>query len=109
MTPATEITAKRDEHRLALHSFGFRENTMPSYFVWKRIINDYRVRVDAAGAEEALQKAYKNDHEPGELASDFSDGITFEPSKWIVASADGPEDAASQPIEFDRSKFQDLD
>jgi hypothetical protein len=81
---------------------------MQRFYVWKRIINDYRVAVEAETPEQAVVKAYENDHGPGELDSWLNDGDTFYPSEWAVADAKefDESDGGPVPIEFDRAPLK---
>lgn len=75
---------------------------MATYYVIKRIINDYRVEVDANTPAEALRKAYENDHKTGRKTSDYNDGDTFYPSEWIV------EDENMKEIEVSLDERSDM-
>lgn len=81
---------------------------MAKFYVWKRIINDYRVTVEAETPEQAVVKAYENDHEDAELDSWFNDGDTFYPSEWPVVDAKAFDEStgAPNPIEFDRAPLK---
>lgn len=61
---------------------------MPRYTVIKRIINDYAVEVEASSPEEARRKAQDNEHEPGELTSEYNDGEDYRPEKWLAYTPD---------------------
>ena len=62
---------------------------MKTFTVYKRMINDYSVAIDADSPEEALQKAIDGDHSPGELNSEYCDGEYYHPENWIIEGDDG--------------------
>lgn len=61
---------------------------MARFIVIKRIINDYEVVIEAKDAANAIEQAAANNHEPGDLTSEFNDGDTFYPSSWLVLESE---------------------
>ena len=60
------------------------------YQVLKRVVNNYRVEVEADSPEAAIRAACKNDHSPGELDSSEEDGENYRPHEWRVYGLGGP-------------------
>lgn len=93
----------------AMEQGAFQEPKPQLYHVVKRMTNDYVVEVMATTPEDAIREAYNNQHEPGELTSNWNDGEFVTPSEWIVCA--GQYDAEGQFIELpvERESLGDLD
>ena len=74
---------------------------MPNFYVTKRLIKDYEVKVTASTPVKAILKALEGLHGQPTERPESSD--TFYPSAWIVRDKSGKE------IEFDTSELEEFE